>query len=384
MTAPRTGPLAGRRIIEIAGIGPGPFCGMMLADHGAEVIRIERPGGTRAGSGGAASLDPLQRSRRSLVADLKTEDGIDLVKALVERSDGLIEGFRPGVMERLGLGPDALLAINPKLVYGRITGWGQDGPWANLAGHDINYVALSGTLHALGEAGGRPIPPINLVADFGGGGMLLAFGMLAAMLETERSGMGQVVDAAMAEGSALLMSMIWGFRAQGRWSDERGTNALDGGTHYYDTYETADGKFVALGAVENQFYALLGKGLGLEPGELDERVQRDPARWPVLKEKIGRLVKAKPRAHWDEVFAGSDACYAPVLSFDEALVHPHNVARQTFATHGGVTQPMPAPRYSRTKTQTPLMAGSDTDGGTALLAELGFTDSEADRFRVRG
>lgn len=384
MTATRTGPLAGRRIIEIAGIGPGPFCGMMLADHGAEVIRIERPGGTRAGSGGAASLDPLQRSRRSLVADLKTEAGIDLVKALVERSDGLIEGFRPGVMERLGLGPDVLLSVNPRLVYGRITGWGQDGPWASLAGHDINYVALSGTLHALGEAGGRPIPPINLVADFGGGGMLLAFGMLAAMLEAERSGKGQVVDAAMTEGSALLMSMIWGFRAQGRWSDERGTNALDGGTHYYDTYETADGKFVALGAVENQFYALLGKGLGLEPGELDEKVQRDPLRWPELKAKIANLVKSKPRAHWDEAFAGSDACYAPVLSFDEALAHPHNLARKTFGTHGGVTQPMPAPRYSRTATREPVMASSDADGGTALLTELGFSKGEVERYRARG
>ena len=317
MTKQDKGPLAGRRIIEIAGIGPGPFCGMMLADHGAEVIRVERPGGTQAGTGGAAAMDPLQRSRRTIVADLKTADGIEVVKRLVASADGLIEGFRPGVMERLGLGPDVLLELNPRPVYGRITGWGQTGPWAAKAGHDINYIALSGTLHAIGVAGGRPVAPLNLVADFGGGGMLLAFGMLAAMLDAERSGRGQVVDAAMTEGAALLTAMIWGFRAQGRWSDARGTNALDGGAHYYDTYETADGKFVALGAVESQFYQQMGKLLGLAEADLSASVQRDPERWEGLKAKVTALVGGQTRAYWDAIFADADACYAPVLSFDE-------------------------------------------------------------------
>lgn len=378
------GPLAGRRIIEIAGIGPGPFCGMMLADHGADVIRVERPGGTQAGSGGSSAMDPLQRSRRTIIADLKTPDGVEIVKRLVRSADGLIEGFRPGVMERLGLGPDVLLAENPKLVYGRITGWGQTGPWAAKAGHDINYIALAGTLHAIGVAGGRPVAPLNLVADFGGGGMLLAFGMLAAMLDAERSGAGQVVDAAMTEGAALLTAMVWGFRAQGRWNDARGTNALDGGAHYYDTYETADGKYIALGAVETQFYVQMGKLLGLGVEELTAAVQRDPARWEGLKAKVAGLVAGQTRSYWDAIFAGADACYAPVLSFDEALAHPHNRARETFATIGGVAQPLPAPRYSRTKTAMPEMAKPAGEDSVALLREAGFDDADIERICASG
>lgn len=384
MTNDPKGPLAGRRIIEIAGIGPGPFCGMMLADHGADVIRVERPGGTQAGSGGTSAMDPLQRSRRTVVLDLKTADGAEAVKRLAATADGLIEGFRPGVMERLGLGPDVLLEANPRLVYGRITGWGQSGPWAAKAGHDINYIALSGTLHAIGAAGGRPVVPLNLVADFGGGGMLLAFGMLAAMLEAERSGQGQVVDAAMTEGSALLTAMVWGFRAQGRWNDERGTNALDGGAHYYDTYETADGKFIALGAVETQFYARMGRLLGLDEAELSASVQRDPARWEGLKAKVAALVAGQTRAYWDAIFTDTDACYAPVLSFDEALAHPHNRARASFATIGGVAQPLPAPRYSRTKTAMPTMAGKPGADSIALLREAGFDDAEIGRITATG
>lgn len=270
------GALAGLGIIEIAGIGPGPFCGMMLADHGAEVIRVDRPGGVAAGSGGDPRTHPLQRSRRSIALDLKNPEAVAVMRELVRTADGLIEGFRPGVMERLGLGPDMLLADNPRLAYGRITGWGQDGPWAQKAGHDINYIALSGTLNAIGEAGRKPLAPVNLAADFGGGGMLLAFGMLAALLSAQRTGRGQVVDAAMTEGSALLMAMTWGFRSAGLWQDERGTNRLDGGAHYYDTYRTSDDKYVAIGAVEPQFHSALARVLGLE-AELDPKRQKDRA-----------------------------------------------------------------------------------------------------------
>ncbi|MES2987927.1 MAG: CaiB/BaiF CoA-transferase family protein [Pseudomonadota bacterium] len=379
-----TGPLHGLRIIEIAGIGPGPFCGMMLADHGAEVIRVERPGGVRAGSGSAPARDPLQRSRRSITVDLKHADGIAIVRALARASDGLIEGFRPGVMERLGLGPKVLLADNPKLVFGRITGWGQDGPWSGKAGHDIDYIALSGSLNAFGEAGRKPVAPINMVADFGGGGMLLAFGMLAALLNVQRGGQGQVVDASMLEGSALLMSMIWGFRAQGSWNDARGTNRLDGGAHFYDTYETADGKYVAIGAVEPQFYAALCRGLELDPDLADPRLQSDPAQWLRLKHAIAERFRTKSRAQWDSIFADLDACYAPILSFDEALTHPHNSARATFGAFGGVTQPMPAPRYSSSATTTPRMSGTMPDEGDAILAEIGTESAQIAKWRAGG
>lgn len=368
------GPLAGLKIIEIAGIGPAPFCGMMLADHGAEVIRVDRPGGVRAGSGGEPGLDPLQRSRRSITLDLKDPDAITALRELVRSADGLIEGFRPGVMERLGLGPDVLLDDNPKLAYGRITGWGQDGPWSQKAGHDINYIALSGTLNAIGEAGRKPTVPLNLAADFGGGGMMLAFGMLAALLSAQRTGHGQVVDAAMTEGSAVLMAMTWGFRSAGIWRDERGTNRLDGGSHYYDTYETSDGRYVAIGSIEPQFYAALGEVLQL--GDFfDPAGQKDPSAWPVLKERIAAVIKGQPRAHWDAAFEGVDACYAPVLDYDEALEHPHNVHRATFATISGVTQPMPAPRYSYSDVVAPRMAGTPGQDGRAILMEIGLDDT---------
>jgi alpha-methylacyl-CoA racemase len=352
----------------MAGIGPGPFCGMMLADHGAEVIRVERPGTTNVD----ASRDPLLRSRRTITLDLKQPHAVAAVRRLAATCDGLIEGFRPGVMERLGLGPDALLEQNPRLVYGRMTGWGQTGPLAQEAGHDIDYIAISGTLHALGEAGRRPIAPINLVGDFGGGGMMLAFGMLAAILQAQATGFGQVVDCAMTEGSAVLTSMIWGFRAMGRWNDARGTNLLDGGAHFYDTYETGDGKWIAVGAIEPQFYAALRRVMQLDGDEWE--AQFAPAAWPRLKRELTYRFKARTRDEWVAAFADHEACVAPVLGFDEAATHPHNVARESFVSAGGVTQPAPAPRYSVSSTVPPRMAGESD--GAAILAEAGFTAGE--------
>jgi alpha-methylacyl-CoA racemase len=333
-----TGPLHGLRIVELAGIGPVPFAGMMLADHGAEVIRVERPGA--APNPG----DPLLRSRKSVTLDLKSAEGVAELHALCQSADGLIEGFRPGVMERLGLGPDTLLGDNPKLVYGRMTGWGQDGPLAHKAGHDINFIAISGTLGALGRAGDKPTPPINLVGDFGGGGMLLAFGMVSALLAVKSGGPGQVVDCAMTDGSALLMAMMWGFRAQGRWTDQRGTNVIDTGAPFYDTFETADGLFVAVGAIEPLFYAELRRVLGIA-GDARFDAQFDPKQWPAQKAELTRLFKAKTRAEWVALFAQAEACVTPVLSMAEALEHPHNVERQTFVTIDGVPQPAPAPRF---------------------------------------
>lgn len=362
-------PLTGVRIVELAGIGPGPFCGMMLADHGADVIRIDR--------GGRAGLtidgkDPLLRSRRSVALDLKKPEAVAAVRRIAAESDGLIEGFRPGVAERLGLGPDVLLADNPRLVYGRMTGWGQAGPMAQEPGHDINYIALSGALHAFGRAGEKPTPPINMVADFGGGGMLLAFGMVAALLHAQRTGQGQVVDAAMTDGSALLMSMIWGFRAMGQWSDARGTNLLDTGAHFYDTYECADGKWVSLGAIEPQFYVALRQVMGLTAPVWDR--QMDPRAWDELKAELTRRFLERPRDAWVEAFAGHAVCFAPVLGFDEALAHPHNAARGTFVTAGGVPQPAPAPRYSASATVPPTMADAREDA--AVLRDLGFSAEE--------
>ena len=366
-----TGPLHGLRIVELAGIGPGPFCGMMLADHGADVIRIDRPGGTRGGIAGDASRDPLLRSRKSIGVDLKRPDGIAVVRDLCRSADGLIEGFRPGVMERLGLGPDVLLADNPRLVFGRMTGWGQTGPYAKVAGHDINYIALAGALHAFGRAGEKPTPPINMVGDFGGGGMLLAFGMVSAMLSAQKTGVGQVIDCAMVDGSALLMSMIWGFRAQGIWRDERGVNLLDTGAHFYDTYECADGKFISIGAIEPQFYAELRRLAGLTD-DPDFDAQLDPRSWDALSAKMNALFKTKTRDAWCNILELSDACFAPVLSMAEAPRHPHNAARRTFDTVGTAMQPMPAPRYSATPTADPVAAGAAGADGDALLAALGY------------
>lgn len=371
-------PLAGLRIIEIAGIGPGPFCGMMLADHGAEVIRIARPDEGSALS--IAAKDPLLRSRRLITLDLKKPEAVLVVRRLAENSDGLIEGFRPGVMERLGLGPETLLSDNPKLVYGRMTGWGQTGPMAADVGHDINYIAISGALHAFGEAGGKPVTPINLVGDFGGGGMMLAFGMLAAILQAQATGRGQVVDCAMTDGSALLMSMMWGFRAMGRWGNGRGTNLLDGGAHFYDSYETADGKWVAIGSIEPQFYKALRAVMMLDGAEWD--AQFAPAMWPRLKDELARRFRERSQADWVDAFNGHEACFAPVLGFDDAAAHPHNRARGTFVEAGGVVQPAPAPRYSMSETVAPVMAGpAETD---AILADYGFSGDEMAALRESG
>lgn len=344
------GALSGIRIVEMAGIGPGPFCGMMLADHGAEVILVHRPGGA------PDPRDPLMRSRKLVEADLKQPEGRERVRDLVRTADGLIEGFRPGVMERLGLGPDVLLADNQRLVFGRMTGWGQTGPYAPAAGHDINYIALAGALHAYGRAGEKPTPPINMVGDFGGGGMLLAFGMVSALLHARISGEGQVIDCAMTDGAALLMSMIWGFRATAGWKDERGVNLLDTGAHFYDTYETADGKFVSIGAIEPQFYAELRRIAGLADDPEFDR-QMDEAAWPGLKEKLTALFGTKTRDQWCSLMEGTDICFAPVLSMAEAPDHPHNAERGTFITLDGVIQPAPAPRYSRTPAGTPRRPG---------------------------
>ena len=355
------GPLHGIRIVEFAGIGPGPFAGMMLADHGAEVIRIERPGANH-GSGEA-----FVRSRRTIAIDLKQAGGIALARRLVGRADGLIEGFRPGVMERLGLGPDVLLGDNPDLVYGRMTGWGQVGPLAQAAGHDINYIALSGALHTIGRAGERPVPPVNYIGDFGGGGMMLAYAMVSALLGVRLGRPGQVIDAAMTDGSALLAGMTYAFHAAGQWRDEPGANLLDGAAHFYDTYVCADGKFVAIGAIEPQFYArlLAATGLADDPAFAS---QFDPRQWPALKTRLADVFRTKTRAEWTAIMEGTDSCFAPVLALAEAPAHPHNVARATFGTVDGVLQPMPAPRYSDAVLDPPRPPRDDTD---ALLAELG-------------
>jgi alpha-methylacyl-CoA racemase len=364
-----TPPLHGIRIVELAGIGPGPFAGMMLADHGADVIRIDR------GAKGGITIDakdPLLRSRRSIALDLKRPEAVAAVRRIARQSHGLIEGFRPGVTERLGLGPDVLFADNPRLVYGRMTGWGQTGPMAHEPGHDINYLAISGALHAFGRAGDKPTPPINTVADFGGGGMMLAFGMLAALLHAQRTGEGQVVDAAMTDGSALLTSMIWGFRGMGRWSDRRGENLLDTGAHFYDTYATADGKWISLGAIEPQFYAAFRAVMGLTDAQWGR--QMDPRAWAPLKAELERRFAEKTRDEWVAAFAGHEVCFAPVLNFDEALAHPHNVARGTFVEAGGVAQPAPAPRYSASATVPPTMAADRADA--AVLRDFGFDADE--------
>jgi alpha-methylacyl-CoA racemase len=342
------GPLQGLKVIEMGGLGPAPFCAMVLADMGAEVVRIERPGG-------AARIDRFDvtaRGRDVLELDLRQPGNTETVLRMLERADALIEGFRPGVMERLGLGPDVCLARRPQLVYGRMTGWGQYGPLAQAAGHDINYIALSGALHAIGETNGPPVVPLNLLGDFGGGGMLLAVGVLAALMEARNSGKGQVVDAAMTDGSALLSSMIYGFRAAGEWTNRRGDNMLDGGAHFYGNFECADGKYIAVGAIEPQFYAELMERCGIEDTSLREH-QRERALWPELKTKLATLFRSRRRDEWCTLLEGTDACVAPVLDWEEAPQHPHNVARQTFFTRDGVTQPAPAPRFSRTPSEVP-------------------------------
>jgi alpha-methylacyl-CoA racemase len=369
------GPLQGIRIIELAGIGPGPFAGMMLADHGAEVIRVDRPGAR------IDARDPLLRGRRVIGVDLKSDKGRALVLDLVKSADALFEGFRPGVTERLGLGPAECHAVNSKLVYGRMTGWGQFGPYANAAGHDINYIALAGALHAYGRAGEKPTPPINMVGDFGGGGMMLAFGMVSALLHAKTTGQGQVIDCAMTDGAAALMAMIWGFRANGIWKDERGVNLLDTGAHMYDTYECADGKWISIGSLEPQFYALLLEKTGLKD-DADFAAQMNSAHWPALKERLTTLFKTRTRDDWCADMEMTDVCFAPVLSMNEAPHHPHNAARGTFVEADGVMQPAPAPRYSATVSDAPRMTKmADTD---AILAELGYDSGKVEALKAAG
>lgn len=348
------GVLDGVTVIEFAGLGPAPFCGMMLADHGARVIRIERPG--HAGRfGDSGNRDILNRNRERLELDLKQPESIAQIMELAQSADALIEGYRPGVLERLGLGPDELLAINPRLVFGRMTGWGQDGPMAPMAGHDINYIALSGALHTYGRKGEKPTFPVNAVGDFGGGGMMLAFGVVAAILNARSTGVGQVVDCAMVDGAAILSAMTYTFFGNGQWRDERGVNLLDSGAHFYDTYETADGKWISLGSIEPQFYALLLEKTGLAD-EPDFAQQMDQERWEGLKERLAQLFLTKTRDEWCAVMDGTDICFAPVLSLAEAPNHPHNVARSTFVEQGGMTQPAPAPRFSATPAPRPRLA----------------------------
>ena len=373
------GPLEGVRVVEIAGIGPGPFCAMLLADMGAEVVRVDRPAGRDA-----QRWPPLLgRGRRSVVVDLKHERGAEVVLRLAASADALIEGFRPEVAERLGIGPAACLARNPRLLYGRMTGWGQEGPLRHAAGHDIDYIALAGALHPVGRAGQAPTPPLNLVGDFGGGGLLLAFGIACGLVEVRRSGRGQVIDAAVVDGAALLTTMVHELAAVGLWRAERGANLLDGGAPFYDVYETADGQYLAVGALEPQFYAELLARLGLDEGGLPAQADRD--RWPELRERLAAAFRARTRAEWCEVFDGSDACVAPVLSPSEAPRHPHNRARQAFVAVGGALEPAPAPRFSRTPSappSAPPAPGQHTD--KVLAGWAAFSAEEIADLRATG
>jgi alpha-methylacyl-CoA racemase len=377
LTANSMGPLNGLRVIELQGIGPAPYCGMLLADLGAEVISI-----TRASSSADRAAHISERGKLSIALNLKMPESIEVVLKLCERADVFMEGFRPGVTERLGIGPDACMARNPRLVYGRMTGWGQTGPLAQVAGHDINYISLSGALHAVGRADERPVPPLNLVGDFGGGGMFLAFGVMSAVFEARQSGMGQVVDVSMVEGSASLMHMMYAMQAQGRWRDTRGSNMLDGGAHFYDTYETADGKYISIGSIEPEFYRLLVELSGVDPKEFSSYM--DAKHWPERKKRLAAVFKQKSRDEWCEIMEGTDVCFAPVLSMSEAPEHVHNQARATFIKIAGVTQPAPAPRFSRSHAQVPRAAGplgSDTD---SVLRATGYGDAEIKLLRERG
>ena len=369
-------------MLEFEGIGPGPFCGMMLADMGADVLLVDRESDSRLGFGRERWYDTMFRGRRSVTLDMKTPAGVAAARRLAQRADAVIEGFRPGVMERLGLGPAVLLADNPRLVYGRMTGWGQDGPLASRAGHDINYIALSGALHAIGRAGGPPVPPLNVVGDFGGGGMLLAFGIACALVEAQRSGHGQVIDAAMVEGASLLTTMMTGLRAAGRWGEARGTNVLDSGAPWYDTYETRDGRHVAIGAIEPKFYAELLARLGLPADSLPAQHDRDG--WPVLRERFAAVFRTRTRDEWNALFADADACLSPVLTFAEAETHPHLAARGAFVEVGGVTQPAPAPRFSRTPGAVRGAPPERGAGGRAALADWGFDAAAIDELAALG
>ncbi|MEQ9642898.1 MAG: CaiB/BaiF CoA-transferase family protein [Alphaproteobacteria bacterium] len=376
------GPLAGIKVVEIAGIGPGPFCSMLLADMGADVLRVDRTAPSGLGIASEPKYDVLTRGRRSVSIDLKQPAGVETVLRLADGADALIEGFRPGVAERLGIGPEVCQARNPKLVYGRMTGWGQDGPIAQSAGHDINYIALAGALAAIGRPGGPPSPPLNLVGDFGGGAMFLAFGLLAALIEAGKSGQGQVVDVSMVEGAAYLATPMFGMLARGYWSNERGTNILDSGAHFYDAYECKDGNAISIGSIEPKFYAELLEKTGLEGEELPK--QMDRAQWPAMKRKLEAVFKTKTRDEWCEIMEGTDICFAPVLNFAEAPKHPHNIARGSFIEIEGVTQPAPAPKFSRTKPEVqrkPPRLGEHT---REALADWGIPAADIDALIAKG
>ncbi|MCH2263779.1 MAG: CoA transferase [SAR86 cluster bacterium] len=372
------GPLKGLKIIEMAGIGPGPFCGMVLADLGAELIRVDRASAIGTGS----KKEPSNRGKKSIAIDLKSKEGVEIVLKLVETADAIFEGFRPGVMERLGLGPNVCLERNERIVFGRMTGWGQEGPLAKAAGHDINYISLSGALAAIGRPGSPPVPPLNLIGDFGGGGMLLALGLVAGLLESKESKKGQVVDAAMTDGSALLMTMIYSMQSSGLWKNSLGSNLLDGGSHFYDTYECKDGKFISIGSIEPQFYELLCK-----IAELDDSVfsnQMDRQFWPEQKKVIKEIFLNKTREEWCALMEGTDVCFAPVLNMAEAPLHPHNIERKTFIELEGVTQPAPAPRFSRTNPEivsSPSLVGEHTD---EVLKAIGLNEEDINSLKTSG
>ncbi len=370
------GPLDGIKIIELAGLGPCPFGAMVLADMGAQVITVVRAESVVGSGPPRPSMELTNRGKASIGVDLKSPQGAEVVLKLVEKCDALVEGFRPGVAERLGLGPEVCIARNERLIYGRMTGWGQSGPYADMAGHDINYIALAGALHGIGRKGDNPVPPMNLVGDFGGGGMLLAFGVVCGLFEAAKSGKGQVVDVAMVDGAALLTTMIHSMMAIGFWNDEKATNVLDGAAHFYDTYETKDGKWISIGSIEKQFYAELLRLTGLEGMELSH--QMDRSKWPEMKDNLAKIFKTKTRDEWCNVMDGTDVCFAPVLSLKEAPNHPHLVHRQTFVEVEGIAQPAPAPRFSRTPgtlSSPPPLAGQNT---REILGEFGFEDSEID------
>ena len=377
------GPLAGMKVVELAGIGPGPFCAMLLSDLGAEVVRIDRRVPSGLGVPRPHGSDLLNRGRRSVSVDMKNPKGIETVLRLAGQADALIEPFRPGVAERLGVGPEDCFARNPKLVYGRMTGWGQTGPLAKAAGHDLNYIALSGALHAIGPRGGPPVPPLNLVGDFGGGALYLAYGMLAAIWEAQRSGKGQVVDVSMVEGAASLMTGFYGLRGFGAWTDRRGDNIIDGGAPFYSVYEAKDGKYVTLGAIEAKFYALMLDALGLADDPVMHD-QMDKAQWPVQREKIAAVIASRTRDEWTALLEGTDICYAPVLEMAEVKDHPQNAARGSFVEIDGCLQPGPAPKFSRTKAEIqgpPVAPGTQT---REVLAAWGFGSDEIDALESTG
>jgi alpha-methylacyl-CoA racemase len=376
------GPLTGVKIVEFGGIGPPPMCAMLLADMGADVLRIDRTQPSGLGLPVPRRFAVMDRSRRSIAVDLKQPQGLEVALRLLDQADALIEGFRPGVMERVGLGPEVCLARNPRLVYGRVTGWGQSGPLAHAAGHDLNYIALTGAAHAIGRCGQPPTPPLNLVGDFGGGALYLALGIVAALYESTHSGQGQVVDAAMVDGAASLMASAYGLYAAGMINNQRGENIVDSGSHFYEVYETADGKFISIAAIEAKFYAELLQRLGLEDEALPD--QMDRKHWPELKQRLVKVFRTKTREEWCHLLEGTDVCFAPVLNFDEAPQHPHNKERQTFIEVGGIMQPAPAPRFSRTPSRVqrpPATAGEHTEAG---LRDWGFAPEEIAKLRQGG